>query len=118
MLMGRIGQTLRENGVASGNIMPEMLELMMRRLLETDRETRSSECQPTTHAPHPRSDFNLHLWRDGRFHRLPEDYVWPKMSTLQGWMLWWEGKTSLPLGFSNPQISLCDGDIIGAICLA
>ena len=36
-----IGHHLRANGVAAGNIRPEILEATMRRLLQTDREQRS-----------------------------------------------------------------------------
>ena len=88
-IMSRIGHTLRENGVASGNITREMLQSMIDEMLTRDRETRQSETQ---HQQQSFDNFMRHLWTDGDYHRLPENYVFPTgLSVVNGWLLWFEG---------------------------
>ena len=88
-ILDGIGATLHANGVAAGNVTREVLESMMRNLLEADRRARNPvEPTATTVAPHSYLPF---LWSDERFHRLPEDFQFPDLNVQQGWLLWFEG---------------------------
>ena len=79
---------LERNGVNAGNITRGVLETMMRNLLETDRQNRNL---PSS-APQPEIGvYQAHLWKDGMFHKLPEDFQLPDSSVLSGWLMWWEG---------------------------
>lgn len=85
----KLRSILHEEGVAAGNVTPEMMRGFMRELLTTDRQNR--QVQETLEvAPDP-SCFPVHLWSDGRFHRLPESFILPNVSVLFCWLLWWEG---------------------------
>lgn len=86
-----IGNVLQANGVAAGNITKELLESIMRNLLESDRQARS---QPFPQASTDRSP-RMFLWAsDGRFHRLPEDYNFPDLTVPQAFLIWFEGNPS------------------------
>jgi len=87
-----ITNTLRENGVAAGNITREMMESMLRDLLATDRQNRNADLPPLPESQAEDQGRLSYLWRsDGMFHRLPEDYVFPDLTVLQGFLHWFEG---------------------------
>jgi len=83
-----IGTTLQENGIAAGNVTKELLESMMRNLVETVTATHRPSVAPTTTTL---PEFYPFLWSDDHFHRLPEDFEFPDLNVLQGWLLWFEG---------------------------
>lgn len=91
-ILGGMGRILQENGVNAGNITKEMLETMMKNLLEADRSNRTATIPPEN--PPNRSEYLAYLWKsDGMFHRLPEDYSFPSLTVLQTWLVWWGGNT-------------------------
>ena len=47
-ILGGMGRILQENGVNAGNITKEMLETMMKNLLEADRSNRTATISPST----------------------------------------------------------------------
>ena len=91
-ILNGVGRVLQENGVNAGNITKEMLETMMRNLLEADRASRAAPLVPEN-LPN-RVAHQAYLWTsDGKFHQLPEDYSFPSLTVLQTWLMWWEGNT-------------------------
>ena len=89
-ILNGVGRVLQENGVNAGNITKEMLETMMRNLLEADRASRAAPLVPENQSD--RFEHQAYLWAsDGKFHRLPEDYLFPSLTVLQTWLMWWEG---------------------------
>ena len=108
-IMGRIDGVLKENGVAAGNITVELMQNMITQLLETDRRERAIERERTKATQAPTTA--VHLWRDGLFHRLPEDYTFPKVTVHQCWVLWWRGNAEKQI---PPYRSLSCFDIPGS----
>ena len=81
----------RENGVAAGNVTREMMETMIRNLLETDRQHRSPS-QPHTQPEATPHTTTMFLWEsDNRYHRLPESYDFPDFTVIQAFLHWFEG---------------------------
>ena len=86
-----MGETLREAGVAAGNITPELLRSVLQEFIANDREIRTRE-RGEQHGESSQEDCILYRWQsDGRFHRLPENFEFPDISVLQAWLLYWEG---------------------------
>jgi hypothetical protein len=51
-----------------------------------------SSLAPTTTYPSSNPPtYSLHLWSDGKFHRLSETFLFPEMNVGQAWLMWWEG---------------------------
>ena len=101
-ILGGIGDVLKENSVAAGNVTKEMLEDIMRKMLELDRENRDPQCVLTQEKTS--NDWPVYLWKDGVFRRLPEDFTFPHLTILQCWALWWHGnqaKKTPPLRLLN-----------------
>jgi hypothetical protein len=88
-ILGGIGQVLKEQGVTAGNLTKEMLEDMMKRLLQTDRQNRGDGEEQQV--PRQEENSSVFLWKDGMMHRVPEDFRFPSLSVSQCWLVWWEG---------------------------
>jgi hypothetical protein len=84
-----VTETLREAGVAAGNITPELLRSVLQEFISADRAVRTELSQ--SESPQL-EDYVLYRWEcDGIFHRLPETFEFPDISVIQGWVLYWEG---------------------------
>eukprot|EP00009_Paramoeba_aestuarina_P017775 CAMPEP_0201540720 /NCGR_PEP_ID=MMETSP0161_2-20130828/71093_1 /ASSEMBLY_ACC=CAM_ASM_000251 /TAXON_ID=180227 /ORGANISM="Neoparamoeba aestuarina, Strain SoJaBio B1-5/56/2" /LENGTH=368 /DNA_ID=CAMNT_0047948207 /DNA_START=3089 /DNA_END=4195 /DNA_ORIENTATION=+ len=95
---------LKENGVASGNVTREVLEDVMKRMLEGDREQRRREEEIIRRVDGDKEQWEAFLWGDGKFHRLPESFVFPHLTVFQCWNMWWCGNR----GKKVPPFSLLD----------
>jgi len=86
-----INETLREAGVAAGNITPELLRSVLQEFINADREARTGEGSQRESVP-LEEDYVLYRWQcDGLFHRLPENFEFPDITVIQGWVLYWKG---------------------------
>ena len=84
-----MGDVLKQNGIVAGNITEERMEMMLTSALAKVSKFSSQQTEPTQKE---QTTFEPFLWKsDGKFHHLKEDYQFPFLTVLQGWMLWWEG---------------------------
>tara|TARA_R110002050_G_scaffold178559_2_gene311784 strand:+ start:587 stop:2482 length:1896 start_codon:yes stop_codon:yes gene_type:complete len=90
-LLEGVGDVLRREGVAAGNITKEVMEEMMQRLLERDRIARVQTPAEAERTSEKEVDWPLHQWKDNTFHRLPEDFLFSDYNVLQCWIQWWHG---------------------------
>jgi len=81
---------LKENGVAAGNVTVEMMESCMERLLVRDREIRENTSE-LVEGSQVAAEWVLFIWKDGKFHRLPENFIFPSLTVAQCWRVWWMG---------------------------
>jgi hypothetical protein len=87
-ILGGVGEVLKREGVASGNITKELMQEMISNLLQ---EAVGERNHVTDLPILPTFDFEAYLWSDGAFHLLQEDYRFPDVSVKQCWILWWKG---------------------------
>jgi hypothetical protein len=89
-VLSGVSVVLKENGVASGNVPREVLEEMMRGMLEIDRRQRGREGE-VVEGVREGFCYEAHLWADGMFHKLPEHFRFPTLTVYQCWQCWWAG---------------------------
>ena len=89
-ILSGVGGVLKENGVAAGNITREVLEDVMKKMLETDRDQRKREEEALRGEEKKGEGWAQYMW-GGKFHLLPENFLFPTLTVFQCWNMWWNG---------------------------
>jgi hypothetical protein len=89
-VLSGVSVVLKENGVGAGNVTREVLEELMRNMLETDRRQRGNEREVVDEV-RGGVCYEAYLWADGMFHKLPEHFRFPTLTVYQCWQCWWAG---------------------------
>ena len=87
-ILGRIGNVLKQNGVAAGNVTKEMLEEMMTNLFNAGRQSVQDSTKSSPNISQQHENYPLYVWSDGKFHKLSENFVFPNLSIGTCWHLW------------------------------
>lgn len=89
VLLEGMSKVLEEKGVAAGNITKQILEDMIKGLLETVGLARGNTT--STRAANASDGGDLVHFYGGKFHMLPQSFEFPQIGAFGAWKMWWFG---------------------------
>ncbi|KAG2886857.1 hypothetical protein PC116_g21315 [Phytophthora cactorum] len=92
VLLEGMSNLIEEKGVATGNIINQMLEASIESLLTRAGIARAGT-PPASNTASPSDGDNVYYFA-GKFHLLPETFEFPRAGTFGAWQLWWFGNNA------------------------
>ena len=111
--VNKVKTAIDESGVAGGNLTVPQLQAMFDtfaadirgQLASLEGGVANNAVVDEQNRVETGTGYQLHFFR-GRYHRVPEDWRFPRISTFEAWHQWWVGDTIrqiTPLRFLEPQ---------------